>query len=115
MSDAVVPAATRLAAKRAFIRTTAQAYAATLGGGVTVTGVLAIITGQVDLVTVIVTLAVALVSPVLAGAASYASILGAGIPDDYKVGVLAAHSAVPVELRESAVEVAARHVSGEGL
>lgn len=34
MSDQIVPAAVKLAAKRGFIRTTAQAYAATLTTGI---------------------------------------------------------------------------------
>lgn len=83
MSDPTVPASVVKAAKRGFIRTTAQAYAATLSGGVTVTAVLAIVTGEVDLLTAGVTLGVAAVSPLLAGLASYLSIIGAGVPADY--------------------------------
>lgn len=82
-SNAVVPQATRLAAKRGFVRTTAQSYAATLGGGITVTAVLAILTGQVDMLTAGVTLGIAVVSPPLAGLASYLSILSKGIPEVY--------------------------------
>lgn len=83
MSDPTVPASVVKAAKRGFIRTTAQAYAATLSGGITVTAVLAIVTGEIDLLTAGVTGAVALVSPLIAGAASYLSIIGQGVPADY--------------------------------
>ena len=98
MTDPIVPAATKLAAKRGFVRTTAQAYAATLGGGITATAVLAIVNGEVDILTTAITLGVALVSPLLAGAASYASILSSGIPGDYQSATLAKHSVLtPVE------------------
>lgn len=80
----IIPASTRVAAHRGFVRTTAQGYAATLGGGITTTAILAIATGEVDLLTTLVTLGVAVVSPLLAGAASYASITAKGIPGDYQ-------------------------------
>lgn len=83
MSDKIVPDDVTLAAKRGFIRTTSQAYATALAGGITSTAVLAVVTGEVPLVAVLVTLGVALVSPLLAGAASYLSILHAGIPAEY--------------------------------
>lgn len=83
MSTPTVPATVVTAAKRAFIRTTAQAYAATLSGGISVTAILAIVTGQIDLLTVGVTLGVALVTPLIAGAAAYLSIIGAGVPAEY--------------------------------
>lgn len=82
-NEPVVPAATKLAAKRGFIRTTAQSYAATLSGGIAVNVVLGIVTGEVDLLTVGVTLGVALVSPPVAGLASYLSIIGKGVPEEY--------------------------------
>lgn len=80
----IIPLNTKKAAKRGFIRTTAQGYAATLSGGVTVTAILAIATGEVDLLTAGVTLGVALVSPLLAGLASYLTITAKGIPEDYE-------------------------------
>lgn len=82
-TEPTVPAAVLRAAKRGFIRTTAQAYATSLGGGITVTAILAIVTGQVDLLTAGVTAAVAVVSPPLAGLASYLSIIAKGVPEDY--------------------------------
>lgn len=83
MSDQIIPPAVKLAAKRGFIRTTAQALAATLTTGVSASVVLGIVSGEVDVVATAVTLGVALVSPVIAGAASYLSITANGIPGDY--------------------------------
>jgi hypothetical protein len=119
MSDPIVPAATKLAAKRGLVRTTAQAYSTALAGGISATAILATVTGEAPLIPTLITWGVALVSPLLAGVASYLSILSAGIPDDYQTATLAAHSVLdPVEQQTDvnhAVEVAARHVSGEGL
>ena len=83
MSDPTIPATVVKAAKRGFIRTTAQAYAATLSGGISVTAILALVTGELDLLTAGVTLGVALVTPPIAGLASYLSIIGSGVPADY--------------------------------
>lgn len=83
MTDRLIPTSTRTAAKRAFIRTTAQAYAATLTTGVSASVILGLATGEVQLLPTVITVGVALVAPVLAGAASYADILGRGIPADY--------------------------------
>lgn len=77
-----VPAATWLAARRGFIRTTAQAYAAALPvGGVNVAALAAL----TDLGTlwVVLTIAAWAVSPIIAGAASFLSIVGGGIPEEY--------------------------------
>lgn len=82
-TDPTIPLTVIKAAKRGFIRTTAQAYAATLSGGIATTGVLALVTGEVDLLTAGVTLGVAVVSPLFAGAASYLSIVAKGVPADY--------------------------------
>ena len=83
MSDPTIPLTVVKAAKRGFIRTTAQAYAATLSGGISTTAILAVITGEINLLTAGVTLGVALVTPPIAGLASYLSIIGAGVPADY--------------------------------
>lgn len=80
----IVPARTKIAAKRACIRTTAQAYAATLTTGLSASVVLGLVTGEVQLIPTLVTLLIAVISPALAGAASYLSILSSGIPDDYQ-------------------------------
>jgi hypothetical protein len=79
----IVPAKTKIAAKRGFIRTTAQSYGATLTTGISASVITGIATGEVQVVPTAITLAVALVAPVIAGAASYFSILGDGIPEDY--------------------------------
>ncbi len=80
----IVPARTRTAAKRGFIRTTAQAYAATLTTGLSASVVLGVVTGEVQLIPTLVTVGISLASPLLAGGASYLSILSSGIPDDYQ-------------------------------
>ncbi|MGW9021251.1 hypothetical protein ACWGOE_07205 [Leucobacter chromiiresistens] len=80
----IIPDATRVAAKRGFVRSTAQAYATAIAGGISTTAILAVVTGEVPLVATIVTWSVAAVSPLAAGAASYLSILSKGIPEDYQ-------------------------------
>jgi hypothetical protein len=82
MTD-LVPDKTVIAAKRGFIRTTAQSYGATLTTGISASVVLGVATGEVQVIPTLVTMAVSLVAPVIAGAASYFSILGDGIPEDY--------------------------------
>lgn len=82
MTD-LVPDQTLVAAKRGFIRTTAQSYGATLTTGISASVVTGLATGEVQILPTVITLAVALVAPVIAGAASYFSILGDGIPEDY--------------------------------
>lgn len=84
MTEKTIPDQLKLAAKRGFIRTTTQAYSTALAGGISATAILAIVTGEVPLVAQLVTIGVALVSPLAAGAASYLSILSKGIPDDYQ-------------------------------
>ncbi|MGW9270810.1 hypothetical protein [Microbacterium sp. NPDC055599] len=87
-TDPIVPAAVRLAAKRAFVRTTFQAYAATLGAGISVTVVLGIITGQVDIVATAVQFGVAVAAPPLAGLVAWLNVTSNGIPKDYADVVL---------------------------
>lgn len=85
MSDPIVPAATKKAAIRGFIRTTAQSIATALAGGITVNTVLAAIDGgKVNLTVLAVTAAVAVVTPFLNGLQSYLSIISNGIPDEYQ-------------------------------
>jgi hypothetical protein len=83
MSEPIVPGAVKLAAKRGFIRTTAQAYAASLPTALSAATVLAVVSGQVELVPTLITVGVGAVSPFLAGAASYLSIIARGLPEDY--------------------------------
>lgn len=83
MTDQIIPATVKLAAKRGMVRTTYQALAATLTTGISATVVLGVVSGEVEVIPTAVTLAVALVSPFIAGAASYLSITANGIPRDY--------------------------------
>lgn len=84
-TDKLIPADAHLAAKRGFIRTTAQAYGTALAGGVTIV----LVSDAVQQITegnaipLLIAVAVTVVSPVIAGAASYASILARGIPVEY--------------------------------
>lgn len=83
----VVPTAIQLAAKRAFVRTTAQAYAATIpAGGISATAVLALVENT-DPVVIAVMAAAAVLSPPLAGLAAYASMIAGGIPLAYRASL----------------------------
>lgn len=79
-----IPDEVRVAAKRGFVRTTAQSYATALAGGISATALLAIVAGEVPLTATLITWGVAAVSPLIAGAASYLSIISKGIPEDYQ-------------------------------
>jgi len=78
----LVPPSTIIAAKRAFLRTTAQAYAATIPTG----GVSAVVLAQfaADPWPFVWVGLAALLSPPLSGVSAYLNILGAGIPEDYQ-------------------------------
>lgn len=92
----LIPADATLAAKRAFIRTTAQAYGTALAGGLSGTLVLSLATGETPLVATLITWGVAAVSPLIAGASAYFSILSKGIPEDYATAT-AQHAAEVTE------------------
>lgn len=79
MADKLIPADARLAAKRGFIRTSAQALAATIPLG----GVTGAALSGLDWVVVAWALAAAVLSSLAAGAVSYLTILSSGIPEDY--------------------------------
>lgn len=80
----IVPATVVRAAKRAFIRTTAAAYAATIpSGGITSGAILSLIQNP-DPWLLAASIGAAVLSPPLAGIASYLSILSRGIPEDYR-------------------------------
>lgn len=87
-TDRIIPADVHLAAKRGFVRTTFQAYAATLTTSVSASTIVSIIQGEVDWTVVIVTLALALVSPLAAGLVSYLNISSQGIPGEYQPEVV---------------------------
>lgn len=78
MSNEVIPAATKLAAKRGFIRTFTQ----TLSSVIPITAIAIPTTGDA-LLGVALGVGGALVSSVLSGVASYLSITSSGIPDAY--------------------------------
>lgn len=80
---ALIPADVKVAAKRGFIRSTYQALAATIPtGGVSAAAIASLIRDP-DPVLFVATGVAALLTPVLAGLASYFSITSNGIPGDY--------------------------------
>jgi hypothetical protein len=84
MPTNLVPYTTHIAAKRGFIRTTAQSYAATIPAGGISAAVLLSALNAPDPKVVLVTTLAAVLSPPLAGLASYLNILSKGIPVDYQ-------------------------------
>lgn len=78
-----IPPNILLAAKRAFIRTTSQAYATAIAGGISTTAILSLMAGEASWVEYIITWVVALLSPLLAGLASYLNMISDGIPEAY--------------------------------
>ncbi|MEW1706999.1 hypothetical protein AB0230_07130 [Microbacterium sp. NPDC089190] len=98
----LIPADAQLAAKRGFVRTTSQAYGTALAGGISTTVILGVVTGEVQPVPLLVTVGVVLVSPLIAGAASFFSILSRGIPADYEPEISDAGLPVTTEGERSA-------------
>lgn len=85
MTEKLIPADVMLAAKRAFVRTTAQAYAATLATGIpSAAAIVQLVQDPTGWLLAGVTLGLAVVTPPLAGLASYLTMLSKGIPDDYQ-------------------------------
>lgn len=80
----VVPADVKTAAKAAFVRTTSQAYATALAGGISATLILSLIRGETAWLEMVITWAVAIISPLLAGASAYLSVVASGIPEAYQ-------------------------------
>lgn len=80
----IIPPDVHLAAKRGFVRTTAQSFAASIPtGGVAVGTVLGVIQNP-DPWVIGATAIATVISPLLAGLASYLSIIGKGIPEAYQ-------------------------------
>lgn len=96
MSD-IVPAAARLAAKRGFVRTTAQAYAAAIPTGGISAAALSQVIDNPNPWLIGTAVAAWVISPPLAGLASFLTFISQGIPDEY---VAAARSAVTTTNRE---------------
>jgi hypothetical protein len=93
--EPTIPPATILAARRAFIRTTAQAYAATIpAGGLSTAAILATIHNP-DPVAIGVTIAAAILSPPLAGLAAALQWVAKGIPDNYLPAARSATLGIP--------------------
>lgn len=80
----LVPQHVKLAAKRGFIRTTYQAYAATLTTGIpSATAILTLVQDSTGWLLAGITAGLAVVTPPLAGLAAYMSITAKGLPEDY--------------------------------
>lgn len=82
----IVPTKAKTAAKRAFVRTTAQAYAATIPAGGISAAVLASAIEDPNAVQLVATGFAWLLAPLCAGATAYLSMLSKGIPADYQDG-----------------------------
>ena len=80
MAERIVPVKTRLAARRAFVRTSAQALAASAPTGA-LTGLA--LSGS-DLATVGWAVLAAGVSSVIAGGVAYLQMISTGIPEEYQ-------------------------------
>lgn len=78
-----IPAITKLAARRAFIRTTAQGYAASLTLGL-LTSIVMLLIDRDEWLTVLVTVILAVLSPPLAGVVAWFQWLAKGLPEDYE-------------------------------
>lgn len=83
MTEPTIPPSTKLAARRGFIRTTAQSIATALAGGVSATVIIATLTQEPNWLAIGITAGVTIASPFLAGAASYLNIIAKGLPEDY--------------------------------
>lgn len=82
--DNLIPATVGRAAMRGFIRTTSQAYAASIPTAASV----AFLGDAFETPTkAVLTAVAAVISPILAGAASFFSILSNGVPADYVAAV----------------------------
>lgn len=82
MSNHVIPPETKLAAKRAFWRTTSQGYATSISASLIIS-IVSLITSSEDWLIVLVAVITAIVTPPAAGLAAYFQWLGKGIPEEY--------------------------------
>lgn len=83
MADAVIPEAAKVAAKRAFWRTTAQGYATSITASL-VLSVVALLQDGTNWLAVVVAVVTAIVTPLAAGLAAYFNWLSKGIPGEYE-------------------------------
>jgi hypothetical protein len=115
MGEKIIPEAVRLAAKRAFVRTTANAYAATLSAGLpTAAAIVQLVRDPSGWLLAGVTVGLALVTPVLAGGASYLSFLSKGIPGDYADGAVSELAVLDDADRNAEVQAAWARVNLPG-
>lgn len=85
MSDnKVIPANISLAAKRAFIRTSAQGYATSLSTGISASAVITYLEGGINWTAIAIMAGVAIATPFLGGLAAYLSVVSRGIPAEYQ-------------------------------
>jgi hypothetical protein len=110
-TDPIVPAATLLAAKRAFVRTMFQGYETVLAVGLSANLVVGLVRGEVDMLVLGVTAAVALISPPLAGLRSWLNITRNGIPEEYEDVALVKQATSSTAAAESDLESAMQRVT----
>lgn len=101
--EVVIPPEVKIAAKRGFIRTTTQAYATSIPtGGIAVTTLIATIKDP-DWIVIVATVIAVILSPFLAGLASYLDIMSKGIPEEYT------GEATPLTLSELELPYSPKH------
>lgn len=111
MTDQIVPAAVQLAAKRGFVRTTTQAYTATLAAGLpSATAIVALIQDPTGWLLAGITVGLAVLSPPVAGLVSYLSITSDGIPKAYADATLVQQSVLAPSEAESDQQAATARV-----
>lgn len=106
MTDPIIPAATKLAAKRGFIRTATQSLASVIP----IAAITIPTTGDA-LLGVGLAAAGAVATAVLAGAASALSIVSNGIPKDYADVTLVRQAVLDAPEAEASVEIAVQRVT----
>ena len=106
MTDSVIPAATRLAAKRGFVRTAAQSLAT----GFAVPGALTLVFTGDGLLALAIGVAGLAFNALVNGAQSALSIISNGIPADYKDATLAPLAALDEDEVEADIQAAASRV-----
>lgn len=108
-TEMIIPANVHVAAKRAFLRTTAQAFAASVPtGGIAIASIVGLIT-EPDWIVIIATILAAILTPFLAGLSAYLNILSKGIPEAYIGEVVT--DVQPIELD---IPYTPKHSSMEG-
>lgn len=82
MPEELIPASVQVAAKRAFIRTTAQGYATSITASL-ILSIVSLLQNPGDWLIVVVAVLTAVLTPLAAGGAAYWSWIAKGIPEDY--------------------------------